>query len=167
MHYEGKLATDWVLKNVRNNQSNLIRGRLGRSRDWAQRPVLKPPMKVNSTLCGMEQAATRSLEEARKVVEAAIAAGKISTSSMPRNDGMAQGAVRPRGVGSAIGRRESRLLVLTLTVLPSGTCKYKLLFADMQCNPRQGQIDQWIKSGKFPRHRLSGRNNLRHGHDRR
>ena len=99
MHYEGKLATDWVLKNVpKTDQSNPDSRAVGeRSRRLGATPrCSKPPMKVNSTLCGMEQAATLgALRKPVRWLKPRLPQEKISTSSMPRTTVWLKALFRP------------------------------------------------------------------------
>ncbi len=79
MYYEGQLATDWILANVPEPINVvLIRGQLGSAAEIGRSaPLLEAAEagKLNIVADGTG-GDTWSLEEARKVVEAAIAAGK-------------------------------------------------------------------------------------------
>ena len=97
MAYEGNMATEWVLGlDLDPINLILIRGQLGSGAEIGRSAaVLKAAEegKLNIVADGTG-GDSWSLEEARKVVEAAIAAGKDFNVIYAQNDGMAQGAVQ-------------------------------------------------------------------------
>jgi ABC-type sugar transport system substrate-binding protein len=157
MHYEGKLATDWVLKNVpKPINLILIRGQLGSAAEIGRSaPVLQAAKegKLNIVADGTG-GDTWSLEEARKVVEAAIAAGKDFNVIYAQNDGMAQGAVQAlEAAGISHGKNgKVKIIGFDFNRFALRNVQAGYWDADVQCNPRQAaQIDKWIKSGKIPK----------------
>ena len=157
MHYEGQLATDWVLKNVPEPINLiLIRGQMGSAAEIGRSaPVLKAAEegKLNIVWDGTG-GDTWSLEEARKVVEAAIAAGKDFNVIYAQNDGMAQGAVQAlEAAGISHGKGgKVKIIGFDFNRFALRNVQAGYWDADMQCNPRQAaQIDQWIKSGNIPK----------------
>ncbi len=156
MHYEGQLATDWVLNNV-SEPINLIliRGQLGSAAEIGRSaPVLNAAQegKLNLVWDGTG-GDTWSLEEARKVVEAAIAAGKDFNVIYAQNDGMAQGAVQAlEAAGISHGKNgKVKIIGFDFNRFALRNVQAGYWDADVQCNPRQAaQIDQWIKSGNIP-----------------
>lgn len=156
MHYEGQLATDWVLKNV-SEPINLIliRGQLGSAAEVGRSaPVITAAEegKLNIVADGTG-GDTWSLEEARKVVEAAIAAGKDFNVVYAQNDGMAQGAVQAlEAAGISHGKNgKVKIIGFDFNRFALRNVQAGYWDADVQCNPRQAsQIDQWIKSGSTP-----------------
>jgi ABC-type sugar transport system substrate-binding protein len=157
MHYEGRLATDWVLNNVpKPINVVLIRGQLGSAAEIGRSaPLLKAAEegKLNIVADGTG-GDTWSLEEARKVVEAAIAAGKDFNVIYAQNDGMAQGAVQAlEAAGISHGKNgKVKIIGFDFNRFALRNVQAGYWDADVQCNPRQaGQIDQWIKSGNIPK----------------
>ena len=89
--------TDWVFKNVpKPINLILIRGQLGSAARSGAAPRCSKAAKEGklNIVVTVRGGDTWSLEEARKVVEAAIAAGKDFNVIYAQNDGMAQGAVQ-------------------------------------------------------------------------
>jgi ABC-type sugar transport system substrate-binding protein len=157
MHYEGQLATDWVLKSVSKPINVvLIRGQLGSAAEIGRSaPLLKAAEegKLNIVADGTG-GDTWSLEEARKVVEAAIAAKKDFNVIYAQNDGMAQGAVQAlEAAGISHGKNgKVKIIGFDFNRFALRNVQAGYWDADVQCNPRQaGQIDEWIKSGKIPK----------------
>jgi galactofuranose transport system substrate-binding protein len=156
MAYEGEMATDWVLS-LGLDEINviLIRGQMGSAAEIGRSQALldaaeKGLLNIVADGTGGD---SWSLEEARKVVEAAILAGKEFNVIYAQNDGMAQGAVQalesagishgPDGDVHVIGFDFNRF---ALRNVQEGYWD-----ADMQCNPRQAaQISEWILSGNIP-----------------
>jgi simple sugar transport system substrate-binding protein len=156
MAYEGATATDWVLS-LGLDEINLIliRGQMGSAAEIGRSgAVLEAAEKgLLNIVADGTGGDSWSLEEARKVVEAAILAGKEFNVIYAENDGMAQGAVQalesagishgPDGDVHVIGFDFNRF---ALRNVQEGYWD-----ADMQCNPRQAaEISKWIKSGKIP-----------------
>ena len=157
MQYEGQLATDWVLKNVpKPIKLILIRGQLGSAAEIGRSaPVLKAAKEGKLTIVADGTGGdTWSLEEARKVVEAAIAAGKDFNVIYAQNDGMAQGAVQAlEAAGISHGKNgKVKIIGFDFNRFALRNVQAGYWDADVQCNPRQAsQIDQWIKSGNIPK----------------
>ncbi|HHT49405.1 MAG TPA: substrate-binding domain-containing protein [Firmicutes bacterium] len=157
MHYEGDLAVEWVLNNVpKPINLILIRGQLGSAAEIGRSAaVIKAAEegKLNIVADGTG-GDTWSLEEARKVVEAAIAAGKDFNVIYAQNDGMAQGAVQAlEAAGISHGKNgKVKIIGFDFNRFALRNVQAGYWDADVQCNPRQaGQIDQWIKSGNIPK----------------
>ncbi|NLC52742.1 MAG: substrate-binding domain-containing protein [Firmicutes bacterium] len=157
MYYEGELATEWVLNNVpKPINVILIRGQLGSAAEIGRSaPLLKAAEegKLNIVADGTG-GDSWSLEEARKVVEAAIAAGKDFNVIYAQNDGMAQGAVQAlEAAGISHGKNgKVKIIGFDFNRFALRNVQAGYWDADVQCNPRQAaQIDEWIKSGNYPK----------------
>ena len=156
MEYEGNMATEWVLDQGFNEINLvLIRGQLGSAAEIGRSAaVLKAAddKKLNIVADGTG-GDSWSLEEARKVVEAAIAAGKDFNVIYAQNDGMAQGAVQALEAAGITHGKDGKVKVIgfdfnrfALRNVQEGYWN-----ANMQCNPRQAaQIAEWIESGNIP-----------------
>jgi len=156
MAYEGNTAVDWVLKNVpKPINLILIRGQLGSAAEIGRSAaVLKAAddgkLKIVADGTGGD---SWSLEEARKVVEAAIAAGKKFNVIYAENDGMAQGAVQAlEAAGISHGKDgDVKIIGFDFNRFALRNIQEGYWDADMQCNPRQAaEISEWIKSGNIP-----------------
>jgi len=156
MAYEGQMATDWVLsQGLDKINLILIRGQMGSAAEIGRSAaVLKAAdagkLKIVADGTGGD---SWSLEEARKVVEAAIAAGKDFNVIYAQNDGMAQGAVQALEAAGISHGKDGKVKVIGFDfnrfALRNGQAGY--WDADMQCNPRQAaEIAKWIKSGSLP-----------------
>src|SRR4030065_37141 len=156
MAYEGNTAVEWVLKQGLDPINLvLIRGQLGCAAEIGRSAAVleaEEAGKLNIVADGTG-GDTWSLEEARKVVEAAIAANKDFNVIYAENDGMAQGAVQALeaagidpgkdGKGKKIGFDFNRFVLRNI--------QEGYWDADMQCNPRQAaEISRWIQSGDIP-----------------
>jgi ABC-type sugar transport system substrate-binding protein len=157
MYYEGQLATNWVLENVPAPINViLIRGQLGSAAEIGRSaPLLEAAEagKLNIVADGTG-GDTWSLEEARKVVEAAIAAGKDFNVIYAQNDGMAQGAVQALQAAGISHGKDGKVKIIGFDFNRFALRNVQAGYwdADVQCNPRQaGQIDEWIKSGNIPK----------------
>ncbi len=157
MAYEGKTAVDWVLKNVKNPINLiLIRGQLGSAAEIGRSDaVLKAQkdgkLKIVADGTGGD---SWSLEEARKVVEAAIAAKKDFNVIYAENDGMAQGAVQALEAAGITHGKGGKVKIIGFDFNRFALRNVQAGYwdADMQCNPRQAaEISKWIKSGKLPK----------------
>ena len=157
MYYEGQLATDWILKNVpAPRKVILIRGQLGSAAEVGRSaPLLKAAEEGKLTIVADGTGGdTWSLEEARKVVEAAIAAGKDFNVIYAQNDGMAQGACQAlEAAGISFGKNgKVKIIGFDFNRFALRNVQAGYWNADVQCNPRMAsQIDQWIKSGNIPK----------------
>lgn len=156
MAYEGDKATEWVL-NLGPDPINLvlIRGAMGSAAEIGRSAaVLKAADegKLNIVADGTG-GDTWSLEEARKVVEAAIAAGKDFNVIYAQNDGMAQGAVQALEAAGITHGKDGKVKIIGFDFNRFALRNVQAGYwdANMQCNPRQAaQISEWIKSGEIP-----------------
>jgi len=151
MEYEGQLAVNWLL-NQKLPAFNvvLIRGQLGSAAERGRSaPVLiardAGKIKIVADGTGGD---SWSLEEARKVVEAAIAAGKDFNVIYAQNDGMAQGAVQALDAAGISHGKNGKVKIIGFDfnrfALRNVQAGYWDL--DVQCSPRQAaQISSWIK----------------------
>jgi len=156
MAYEGQMATEWVLKqNLDKINLVLIRGQLGSAAEIGRSTAVLEAAKAGklSIVADGTGGDSWSLEEARKVVEAAIAAGKDFNVIYAQNDGMAQGAVQALEAAGITHGKNGKVKVIgfdfnrfALRNVQDGYWD-----ADMQCNPRQAaEIAKWIESGIIP-----------------
>ena len=156
MAYEGNMATEWVLS-LGLDEINLIliRGQMGSAAEIGRSgAVLKAANegKLNIVADGTG-GDSWSLEEARKVVEAAIAAGKDFNVIYAENDGMAQGAVQAlEAAGISHGKNgDVKVIGFDFNRFALRNVQEGYWDANMQCNPRQAaEISKWIKSGNIP-----------------
>uniref|UniRef100_A0A7C3DZ58 Sugar ABC transporter substrate-binding protein n=1 Tax=Gracilinema caldarium TaxID=215591 RepID=A0A7C3DZ58_9SPIR len=151
MAYEGDLAMNWLLsQNLGTYNIVLIRGQLGSAAELGRSAaVLKArdagKVKIVADGTGGD---SWSLEEARKVVEAAITAGKDFNVIYAQNDGMAQGAVQALDAAGISHGKNGKVKIIGFDfnrfALRNVQAGYWDL--DVQCNPRQAaQISSWIK----------------------
>src|SRR4030042_1263945 len=97
MKAEGTTAINWVLsQNLSKFNVILIRGQLGSAAELGRSAAVLNARDAGKITIAADGTGgdSWSLEEARKVVEAAIAAGKDFNVIYAENDGMAQGAVQ-------------------------------------------------------------------------
>ena len=156
MAYEGNTAVNWVLGlGLKPINLILIRGQLGSGAEIGRSAaVLKAQKdgKLNIVADGTG-GDSWSLEEARKVVEAAIAAGKDFNVIYAENDGMAQGAVQALEAAGITHGKNGKVKVIGFDFNRFALRNVQAGYwdANMQCNPRQAaKISEWIKSGKLP-----------------
>ncbi|MBN2318567.1 MAG: substrate-binding domain-containing protein [Acidobacteria bacterium] len=156
MAYEGNTAVEWVLNNV-SNPINLIliRGQLGSAAEIGRSKAVLDAEKAGKLKIVADGTGgdSWSLEEARKVVEAAIAAGKDFNVIYAENDGMAQGAVQALDAAGITHGRNGKVKVIGFDFNRFALRNVQAGYwdADMQCNPRQAaEISKWIKSGNLP-----------------
>ena len=157
MFYEGDVAVDWVLNTV-SKPINLIliRGQLGSAAEIGRSAAVikaEEEGKLNIVADGTG-GDTWSLEEARKVVEAAIAAKKDFNVIYAQNDGMAQGAVQAlRAAGISHGKNgKVKIIGFDFNRFALRNVQAGYWDADVQCNPRQAaEIEKWIRSGNIPK----------------
>ncbi len=156
MAYEGTMATNWVLSlGLKPINLILIRGQLGSGAEIGRSAaVLKAQKegKLNIVADGTG-GDSWSLEEARKVVEAAITAGKDFNVIYAENDGMAQGAVQALDAAGITHGKNGKVKVIGFDFNRFALRNVQAGYwdANMQCNPRQAAtISEWIKSGKLP-----------------
>lgn len=156
MAYEGDKATEWVLSlGLDPINLVLIRGAMGSAAEIGRSAaVLKAADegKLNIVADGTG-GDTWSLEEARKVVEAAITAGKDFNVIYAQNDGMAQGAVQALEAAGITHGKDGKVKIIGFDFNRFALRNVQAGYwdANMQCNPRQAaQISEWIKSGNIP-----------------
>jgi simple sugar transport system substrate-binding protein len=156
MAYEGNTAVDWVLKSV-SKPINLIliRGQLGSAAEIGRSAAVLEAEKAGKLKIVADGTGgdSWSLEEARKVVEAAIAAKKDFNIIYAENDGMAQGAVQALEAAGITHGKDGKVKVIGFDFNRFALRNVQAGYwdADMQCNPRQAaEISKWIKSGKLP-----------------
>ncbi len=156
MAYEGTTAVNWVLGlGLKPINLILIRGQLGSGAEIGRSAaVLKAQKegKLNIVADGTG-GDSWSLEEARKVVEAAIAAGKDFNVIYAENDGMAQGAVQALQAAGITHGKNGKVKVIGFDFNRFALRNVQAGYwdANMQCNPRQAaKISEWIKSGQLP-----------------
>ncbi len=156
MAYEGNTAVDWILKqNLGKINLILIRGQLGSAAEIGRSAaVLKAQKDGKLTIVADGTGGDSwSLEEARKVVEAAIAAKKDFNVIYAENDGMAQGAAQAlAAAGISFGKGgKVKIIGFDFNRFALRNIQAGYWDGDMQCSPRQAaEISGWIKSGKVP-----------------
>ena len=157
MYYEGDVAIEWVLNNVpKPINLILIRGQMGSAAEIGRSAAVikaEEEGKLNIVADGTG-GDTWSLEEARKVVEAAIAAKKDFNVIYAQNDGMAQGAVQAlEAAGISHGKNgKVKIIGFDFNRFALRNVQAGYWDADVQCNPRQAaEIEKWIKSGNIPK----------------
>jgi simple sugar transport system substrate-binding protein len=156
MAYEGKKAVEWVL-GLDLDEINLIliRGQMGSAAEIGRSAAVLDAAKAGklNIVADGTGGDSWSLEEARKVVEAAIAAGKDFNVIYAQNDGMAQGAVQALEAAGITHGKGGKVKVIGFDFNRFALRNVQAGYwdADMQCNPRQAaQISEWIKSGNMP-----------------
>ncbi len=156
MYFEGDLAVEWVLNNVPEPINLiLIRGQMGSAAEIGRSAaVLKAEQEGKLAIVADGTGGdTWSLEEARKVVEAAIAAKKDFNVIYAQNDGMAQGAVQAlQAAGISHGKDGNvKIIGFDFNRFALRNVQAGYWDADVQCNPRQAsEIEKWIRSGNIP-----------------
>jgi simple sugar transport system substrate-binding protein len=152
MATEGNTAINWVLgQKLAAYNVILIRGQLGSAAELGRSAaVLKArdegKIKIVADGTGGD---SWSLEEARKVVEAAIAAGKDFNVIYAENDGMAQGAVQALDAAGITHGKDGKVKVLGFDFNRFALRNVQAGYwdCDIQCSPRQaGEISRWIKA---------------------
>lgn len=156
MHYEGDVAVEWVLNNVPEPINLiLIRGQMGSAAEIGRSAAVEKAAeegKLNIVADGTG-GDTWSPDEARRVVEAAIAANKDFNVIYAQNDGMAQGAVQALVAAGISHGKDGKVKILGFDFNRFALRNVQAGYwdADVQCNPRQaGQIEEWIRSGDIP-----------------
>ncbi len=156
MHFEGDLAVEWVLNNVPEPINLvLIRGQMGSAAEIGRSAaVLQAEKEGKLTIVADGTGGdTWSLEEARKVVEAAIAAKKDFNVIYAQNDGMAQGAVQALQAAGISHGKDGKVKIIGFDFNRFALRNVQAGYwdADVQCNPRQAsEIEKWIRSGDIP-----------------
>ncbi|GAK52102.1 simple sugar transport system substrate-binding protein [Candidatus Moduliflexus flocculans] len=156
MAYEGNMATQWVLDSVEKPINLvLIRGQLGSAAEIGRSKAVLEAEKAGKLTIVADGTGgdSWSLEEARKVVEAAIAAGKDFNVIYAQNDGMAQGAVQALEAAGITHGKGGKVKIIGFDFNRFALRNVQAGYwdANMQCNPRQAaKISEWIKSGNIP-----------------
>lgn len=151
MATEGNTAMDWVLnQKLSAYKLILIRGQLGSAAELGRSAaVLKARDAGKITIVADGTGGDSwSLEEARKVVEAAITAGKDFNVIYAENDGMAQGAVQALDAAGITHGKDGKVKVLGFDFNRFALRNVQAGYwdCDIQCSPRQaGEISRWIK----------------------
>jgi simple sugar transport system substrate-binding protein len=152
MEAEGTNTVNWLLdQGMSEYNVVLIRGQLGSAAEIGRSAaVLKAQEAGDLTIVADGTGGDSwSLEEARKVVEAAITAGKDFNVIYAENDGMAQGAVQALDAAGISHGADGKVVIIgfdfnrfALRNVQAGYWNY-----DQQCSPRQAsKISEWIKS---------------------
>jgi ABC-type sugar transport system substrate-binding protein len=160
MYAEGKTAMNWLLsQKLPKYNVILVRGQMGSAAELGRSDAVlkaRDAGKINLVADGTG-GDSWSLEEARKVVEAAITAGKDFNAIFAENDGMAQGAVQALEAAGITHGKGGKVKIIGFDFNRFGLRNVQAGYWDLatQCSPRQAaQISGWIKahaSGtKFP-----------------
>ncbi len=152
MATEGEMAVNWLLsQKLPYYNVILIRGQLGSAAELGRSAaVLKArdagKLKIVADGTGGD---SWSLEEARKVVEAAIAAGKDFNVIYAENDGMAQGAVQALDAAGITHGKNGKVKIIGFDFNRFALRNVQAGYwdCDVQCSPRQAaEISSWIKA---------------------
>jgi simple sugar transport system substrate-binding protein len=154
MYAQGENAVGWLLgQGLDEYNVVLIRGQLGSAAEIGRSAVVlaaeeRGDLNIVADGTGGD---SWSLEEARRVVEAAITAGRDFNVIYAQNDGMAQGAVQAlEAAGISHGVNGDVVIMgfdfnrFALRNVQAGYWNF-----DQQSSPRQAaQISEWIKAGE-------------------
>lgn len=152
MAAEGTTAINWLLaQKLPKYNVILIRGQLGSAAELGRSgAVLKArdagKIKIVADGTGGD---SWSLEEARKVVEAAITAGKDFNVIYAENDGMAQGAVQALDAAGISHGKNGKVKIIGFDFNRFALRNVQAGYwdCDIQCSPRQAaEISGWIKA---------------------
>ena len=152
MATEGNTAMTWLLgQGLSEYKVILIRGQLGSAAEQGRsEAVLKARDAGKITVVADGTGGDSwSLEEARKVVEAAIAAGKDFNVIYAQNDGMAQGAVQALAAAGITHGKNGKVKVIGFDFNRFALRNVQAGYWDcnIQCSPRQAaEISRWIKA---------------------
>jgi len=152
MYAEGTTAMNWLLgQNLPQYNVILIRGQLGSAAELGRSDaVLRARDAGKITLVADGTGGDSwSLEEARKVVEAAITAGKDFNVIFAENDGMAQGAVQALDAAGISHGKGGKVKVIGFDFNRFALRNVQAGYWDcaVQCSPRQAaEISGWIKA---------------------
>jgi simple sugar transport system substrate-binding protein len=154
MAAEGENAVNWLLKQkLAAYNVIIIRGQLGSAAELGRSGALlkaRDAGKVKIVADGTG-GDSWSLEEARKVVEAAITAGKDFNVIYAENDGMAQGAVQALDAAGITHGKGGKVKIIGFDFNRFALRNVQAGYwdCDVQCSPRQAaEIATWIKAGK-------------------
>ena len=152
MAAEGNTAMEWLLsQNLGTYNVILIRGQLGSAAEQGRSAAVlraRDAGMINIVADGTG-GDSWSLEEARKVVEAAIAAGKDFNVIYAQNDGMAQGAVQALDAAGITHGKNGKVKIIGFDFNRFALRNVQAGYwdCDIQCNPRQAaEISRWIKA---------------------
>jgi simple sugar transport system substrate-binding protein len=152
MATEGNTAMDWVLSQKLGKVNLiLIRGQLGSAAELGRSAAALKARDAGKIAIVADGTGgdSWSLEEARKVVEAAIAAGKDFNVIYAENDGMAQGAVQALDAAGISHGKNGKVKVLGFDFNRFALRNVQAGYwdCDVQCSPRQAaEISSWIKA---------------------
>jgi len=152
MNTEGTTAINWVLgQNLPKVNLILIRGQLGSAAELGRSAAVLKARDAGKVAIVADGTGgdSWSLEEARKVVEAAIAAGKDFNVIYAENDGMAQGAVQALEAAGITHGQNGKVKVLGFDFNRFALRNVQAGYwdCDVQCSPRQAaEISSWIKA---------------------
>lgn len=150
MATEGATAVNWLLSlKLPNYNVILIRGQLGSAAELGRSGALLKArdagkLKIVADGTGGD---SWSLEEARKVVEAAITSGKAFNVIYAENDGMAQGAVQALDAAGITHGKNGKVKIIGFDFNRFALRNVQAGYwnCDIQCSPRQAaQISSWI-----------------------
>ena len=151
MATEGNTAMNWVLsQKLGTFNVILIRGQLGSAAELGRSAAaLKARDDGKITIVADGTGGDSwSLEEARKVVDAAITAGKDFNVIYAENDGMAQGAVQALDAAGITHGKDGKVKVLGFDFNRFALRNVQAGYwdCDVQCSPRQAaELSRWIK----------------------
>jgi simple sugar transport system substrate-binding protein len=154
MAAEGENAVNWLLsQKLPQYNVILIRGQLGSPAEIGRSGALLKAEKAGKLKIVADGTGgdSWSLEEARKVVEAAIAAGKDFNVIYAENDGMAQGAVQALDAAGISHGKGGKVKIIGFDFNRFALRNVQAGYwdCDVQCSPRQAaEIASWIKLGK-------------------
>jgi simple sugar transport system substrate-binding protein len=152
MYAQGTNTVNWLLdQGLSEYNVVLIRGQLGSAAEIGRSAAVLAAQDAGDLAIVADGTGgdSWSLEEARKVVEAAITAGKDFNVVYAQNDGMAQGAVQALdAAGISHGAKGDVIIIgfdfnrFALRNVQAGYWNY-----DQQSSPRQAaEISKWIKA---------------------
>jgi len=151
MKTEGNTAMNWVLsQKLPKYNVILIRGQLGSAAELGRSAAVLAARDAGKITIVADGTGgdSWSLEEARKVVEAAIAAKKDFNVIYAENDGMAQGAVQALDAAGITHGKNGKVKILGFDFNRFALRNVQAGYwdCDVQCSPRQaGEISRWIK----------------------
>ncbi len=154
MAAEGATAVNWLLsQKLPKYDVILIRGQMGSAAELGRSSALlkardSGKVKIVADGTGGD---SWSPEEARKVVEAAIAAGKDFNVIYAQNDGMAQGAVQALDAAGITHGKNGKVKVIGFDFNRFALRNVQAGYwdCDIQCSPRQAaEISGWIQAIK-------------------
>jgi simple sugar transport system substrate-binding protein len=154
MAAEGATAVNWLLaQKLPKYNVILIRGQLGSAAELGRSGAVLKARDAGKikTVADGTGGDSWSLEEARKVVEAAITAGKDFNVIYAENDGMAQGAVQALDAAGITHGKGGKVKIIGFDFNRFGLRNVQAGYWDCanQCSPRQAaEISSWIKAGK-------------------